>query len=498
MSGKFVVEILPHQTREDVDQFLELVEHACQEPLARDQRAGDGPYFRPDRPISCARAPGRLDCMGGIADYSGSLVLELPLAEATFVAVQTCDEPVLEALSLAHSPEATERYVCLPLKLIENGQLGDYSAAGEYFARRPAERWASYCLGTILALVFENKISLGRGGIRMLIWSNVPEGKGVSSSAALEVASLAAVADLLQVRLEGAELALLCQKVENRIALAPCGVMDQMTSALGQEGQLFALRCQPAVILPPAPIPAGVCFWGIDSGVRHSVSGADYTSVRIGAFMGYRILAELAGLAVRPTGQPGLVEIDDTRWRGYLANVRPEEFEAEFAHRLPAELTGEDFLRRYQGTTDSVTRIDPRRRYNIFYPTAHPIYENARVERFAELLRSPTPQAHLEELGQLMFASHESYSRCGLGTWQTDLLVGLVKHEGPERGLFGAKITGGGSGGCVAVLGTPAGAAAINTVCDKYAAATGYRPYVFSGSSPGAMAFGTFRLVPQD
>ncbi|MCS7237573.1 MAG: hypothetical protein NZ899_04805 [Thermoguttaceae bacterium] len=496
MNRKLVVELQPHQSQHDVDQFLEIVQGVIREPLASLETGEKRPYFHPDRPIICARAPGRLDCMGGIADYSGSLVLELPLAEATFVAAQICEEPVLEALSLASAPGELPRHVKLPTELIENGKLSDYPQAGAYFASRPADRWASYSLGTILALVYEGKTQLSRGGVRLLIWSTVPEGKGVSSSAALEVASMTAVAELLGVALEGPELALLCQKVENRIALAPCGVMDQMTSALGHEGRLFALRCQPALILPPVDIPPGVCFWGIDSGVRHSVSGADYTSVRVGAFMGYRILAELAGLTVRPTDQPGLVQVDDPRWHGYLANVRPAEFEAEFAGRLPAELSGEEFLARYQGTTDPVTKIDPTRRYNIFYPTAHPIYENARVERFAELLRSDQPMAHLEELGELMFGSHESYSRCGLGTWQTDLIVDLVKAQGPERGLFGAKITGGGSGGCVAVLGTPQGAPAIQAICDRYAAATGYRPYVFSGSSPGAIAFGTFCLLP--
>lgn len=496
MPGKLSVELESHQARRDVDQFVELVQSTRWEVTGRcGEKPPEVPYLDPQRPIYCARAPGRLDCMGGIADYSGSLVLELPLVEATFVAAQQVDEPVLEALSLPVTAGEKPRFARVSIDSVHRGEIADYHSAGQYFLHHAEDRWASYCLGTILALVFEGKTEL-QHGVRLLIWSNVPEGKGVSSSAALEVASMVAVNALLGTGLDGPELALLCQKVENRIALAPCGVMDQMTSALGHERQLFALRCQPAIILPPVAIPPGICFWGIDSGVRHSVSGADYTSVRIGAFMGYRIMAELAGLSVRPGSRPGLVEVDDPRWRGYLANVRPEEFEREFRDRLPAEMIGEEFLARYQGTTDPVTQVDPKRRYNIIHPTAHPIYENARVERFAELLQSPEPTQHLEELGQLMFGSHESYSRCGLGTWQTDLLVNLVKEQGPERGLYGAKITGGGSGGCVAVLGTLEGAAAIQTVCERYAAATGYRPYVFEGSSPGAIPFGIFRILP--
>ncbi len=496
MRGKLLVDIRPHQVRQDVDEFVAVAQSATWAVTGqRSSHVATEPYLDVTRPAWCARAPGRLDCMGGIADYSGSLVLELPLAEATFVAVQQTDQQVLEALSLSSSAAGLPRYARFPLELLRRGEITDYQSAGEYFAQHPEERWAAYCLGTILALVFEKKIELSCG-VLMIIFSKVPEGKGVSSSAALEVASLAAVAALFDLALEGPELALLCQKVENRIALAPCGVMDQMTSALGRENELFALRCQPAEILPPISIPEGICLWGIDSGVRHSVSGADYTSVRIGAFMGYRILSELAHLNVRSGIRPGLVEVEDPRWRGYLANVRPEEFEREFQPRLPVEMTGQEFLARYQGTTDSVTQIDPARKYNILYPTAHPIYENARVERFAQLLQSPQPHQHLQELGELMFASHESYSRCGLGTWQTDLLVELVKAEGPARGLYGAKITGGGSGGCVAVLGVPEGKEALVSVCEKYAAETGYKPYVFQGSSPGAVPFGTFRFLP--
>ena len=67
-------------------------------------------------------------------------------------------------------------------------------------------------------------------------------------------------------------------------------------------------------------MPDDLGVWGVDSGIRHAVTGADYGAVRVGAFMGYRILADLAGLAVRGE-QPGHVRVDDPRWHGYLANV---------------------------------------------------------------------------------------------------------------------------------------------------------------------------------
>ena len=225
--------------------------------------------------------------------------------------------------------------------------------------------------------------------------------------------------------------------------------MDQMTSALGRQDQLLALRCQPAVVEGYAQIPDGVAFWGIDSGIRHAVSGSDYTSVRTGAFMGYRIIAEAAGLKATPAsaGREGVVVIDDPQWHGYLANLTPAEFRERFADVVPQQISGREFLARYGGTTDVVTRVDPDRKYAVREPTFHPIGENARVERFRELLEGSITQVALCEMGELMFAAHASYSACGLGSDGTDLLVELVRERGPRSGLFGAKITGGGSGG---------------------------------------------------
>ena len=78
--------------------------------------------------------------------------------------------------------------------------------------------------------------------------------------------------------------------VENLVVGAPCGIMDQMASALGRRGQLLSLLCRPAHVQPDVAIPQGVRFWGVDSGVRHSVGGSDYGSVRCATFMGRAIL----------------------------------------------------------------------------------------------------------------------------------------------------------------------------------------------------------------
>ncbi|HEU4723008.1 MAG TPA: hypothetical protein VFS59_16725, partial [Gemmatimonadaceae bacterium] len=182
----------------------------------------------------------------------------------------------------------------------------------------------------------------------------------------------------------------------------------------------------------------------------------------------------------------------DTRWRGYLANVTPAELESRFLAHLPERMTGAEFLRRYDGITDTVTRVQPDRAYPVRQATVHPVHENARVTRFAELLgrlrAGRDDEAH--EMGALMYASHASYGACGLGSEGTDRLVELVRAAAPGAGMFGAKITGGGSGGTVAVLGTEAAAAAVRDIARRYAAESGREAEVFVGSGPGAEEVG--------
>ncbi|HYJ45562.1 MAG TPA: hypothetical protein VEV81_03040, partial [Pyrinomonadaceae bacterium] len=253
--------------------------------------------------------------------------------------------------------------------------------------------------------------------------------------------------------------------------------------------------CQPAELLGTIGLPEDLGLWGLDSGERHSVGAGDYGSVRAGAFMGYRIIADLAGLSVERTGET--VTVADPRWHGYLANISPSEFEERFSAHLPESITGDEFIARYGGTTDAVTRVEGGRAYSVRRPAAHAVYENFRVRAFAELLRGElkeTNEGRREVLGELMYQSHASYSACGLGSRGTDLLVELVRAEGPARGLYGAKITGGGSGGTVAVLGRRDAARSIAEVARRYAQLRGHTPYVFSGSSPGSAEFGHLRL----
>jgi L-arabinokinase len=435
-------------------------------------------WFSRGEPVVVARAPGRLDVMGGIADYSGSLVLEWPLAEAAVVLAQGSDDGVMRFASVApagsralEAPHPVPRVLTLP----RDGFAGDYAAARAWFAE-PARHFGAYVAGGGVALQAERLLASGASGLRVLVVSQVPEGEGVSSSAAVTVAALVATAALWGVRASGRDLALLAQRVENLVAGAPSGVMDPMTVVYGEEGRLLELLCQPAEVRGQRAVPDALELFGLDSGVRHAVVGADYRAVRAAAFAGRRLLAARLG------------PID------YLANVGSARLCAELA-LLPEELDGAELLRRAGPSDDPATSIEAERRYPVRAATVHPVEEHERVTRFAELLALAPTDAVLEEFGALMAASHASYSACGLGSTATDRLVELVRDEGLAAGLVGAKITGGGGGGTVAVLARRGARPSVERVAARYRAEAGSAPGIFEGSSPGALAFGARRLL---
>ncbi|CAN1816328.1 ARA1 [Linum perenne] len=494
----------------------------------RERKAAAG-LFNWKEDIYVARAPGRLDVMGGIADYSGSLVLQMPTREACHVAVQRNDPnkhklwkhaqarqnakglgptPVLQIVS--YGSELSNRGPTFDMDLsdfIEDGQPMPYEKAMKYFAQDPSQKWAAYVAGTILVLMKELGVRF-EDSISMLVSSAVPEGKGVSSSASVEVASMSAIAAAHGLSISPRDIALLCQKVENHIVGAPCGVMDQMTSACGEANKLLAMVCQPAEVIGLVEIPNHIRFWGIDSGIRHSVGGADYGSVRIGAFMGRKIIKSIAsdvlsksvdysnGFIHDELEDDGVALFDAESSLDYLCNLTPHRYEALYAKLLPETLHGQEFLDKYIDHSDAVTVIDKNRKYVVRAPATHPIYENFRVKNFKALLTSASSDEQLIALGELLYQCHYSYSACGLGTDGTDRLVRMVQEMQHSGTLYGAKITGGGSGGTVCVIGRNSllSSQQILEVQQKYKVATGYLPFIFEGSSPGAGKFGHLRV----
>lgn len=423
-------------------------------------------FFAPDRPVFVARAPGRLDVMGGIIDYSGGTVAEMPIAQAAWVGAQRdAGDGSVTVRSVNAEAEGLLPEVTLPSETFVN----PVSTHKRLLDGPEGGRWAGYVAGCVALLRAEGLIPR-RAGARFFVRSTVPLGAGVSSSAAVEVAAMRALCAAYGVALDGLTLARLCQRVENEVMDAPCGIMDPVTSALGEAGRLLVLLCQPYQVQGTVALPDGWSVFGIDSAVKHSVGGANYTRARIAAFMGYKILADLAG----------------NGFGGYLCNVSPDEYRALLPDRLPETMNGAAFLGKHGGIFDPVTRVDPAESYPVRACAEHAIFENARVLRFLDDLKDGGADA-LRSAGKQMYAAHASYSACGLGSPETDLLVDLARAQGDA--VAGAKITGGGSGGTVALLvRADAEARVAQTLADEYGRRMGNSPLVIRGTSPGAYA----------
>ena len=409
-------------------------------------RVASSAFFASGTPVSVARAPGRLDILGGISDYSGGLVLELPLRVAALAGAQPTEDGRVVAVSGG-------RRISADADAIAHASFDELAAT---FTGRDA--WGAYVLGPIALLVRE--LGLPLAGLRVLISSSIPEGKGLGSSAAVEVAVLRAGAACLGAAHEARELALIGQRAEQIFAGAPCGAMDQMAVMHGEEGELLALLCRPAEIVASVPLSRTIAAWAIDSGLPHAVSGDAYRRVRCAAFMGHALLDCAAG---------------------HLADLERDDLNIRL---LPQRMIGADFLRLRETIADPLSAVEPAVEYAVRAATLFPVEEHARAREFLGLLDEDPEEDALRRIGELMHESHAGYSRCGLGVTRTDEIVEAVRAAGMREGLIGARISGGGSGGAVVVLGHPEAERRVRAIAESLGAG------LVGGSSPGAARFG--------
>lgn len=420
-----------------------------------------------------ASAPGRLDIMGGIGDYSGSLVLQMPISQQTKIQLTLRDDYLCKIQSRISTGEKLRAEVNYRNYL--NNQEVDYEFAQKRFKENAATHWISYIVGC--ALVLQKEKGIVFKGADFILTSDVPLGKGVSSSASVEVATMKALAEAFEVPLPGTLLPILAQRVENLIVGAPCGLMDQLASYFGEPKKLLPILCQPDKIEKPIALPDDISFIGIDSGIRHSVAGASYGDVRCAAFMGYSIIANLLEISAEELrSAKSKIDYSSLPFQGFLCNISVKQFEESFLHSLPHALSGKEFFKRHEVSIDRVTMIDKLKNYEVRQCASHPVYENERVFQFRNYLISlnessgnPDRISLLKKMGELMYQSHESYSLCGLGSDRTDEIVALARIAG---GVYGAKITGGGNGGTVCLLVDEEGKKSASRIhqqlCEKY------------------------------
>ena len=360
-------------------------------------------------------APGRLDFLGGVADYSGSLVLEMPLRLTTRVTL---------------SGHAAKEFVFV------SAQEGRFVVApGTPPAAVP--KWVRYSYGCLLLFCRAQRWQ-PKAGLKFSIRSRVPTSMGVSSSAALEVATLRALEKFSGRKYTGTALARLAQRAENEIVGAPCGLMDQLASAYGVRGALLPILCRPDILGKPVRLPPGVIAVGWPSGVKHAVTASPYATARAGAFMGKKLIERATG-----------------RRLAHATELAPVEVRGLSRTALPVKISGRAFHARAGGVDDPLSKIEPMKTYAVRAAVSFPVEENFRAESAVALLRgikATSREETLRLLGDLLYQSHAGYSSIGLGCPETDQMVAAVRALGPKRGFSGARVSGGGSGGTVVVL----------------------------------------------
>ena len=463
----------------EVAEFEQLLRKPNSDPT------GFAGYFNSGE-VWVARVPARLDVMGGIADYSGSNVCETVLGRGMLMALQARTDRTLRIRSAQTGARSLPVETRIPLDYFTSGDtVGSYTQVRDICHANPIAAWAAYIGGSIFTLLKEESVALPYG-FSFLLLSSVPMNVGIGSSAAVEIGTLSCLNAYLGLKLDGARIARLGQMAENHVVGAPCGIMDQIAVASGRESQLTHILCRPGAVMGEVEIPPGTGFVGINSMVRHSVAGNAYGNVRIGAFMGKKIINEVRAA----TGRAPV---------NYLTEITSEEFEIEYERKIPETMLGSEFLGRYKTHDDPVTTIQPDATYRVQGPTRHPITENERVLKFIAALKAAKAgdRAALVTAGACMYGAHESYAKnCNLSVPEVDFLVESVRKRGPQNGLYGAKITGGGTGGTVAVYGEIAALKEhIPHIATEYSRRVGGMPDIFEGTSPGAIQFGAKRYT---
>ncbi len=227
----------------------------------------DSAFFQPGRAIHIARAPGRLDIMGGLAGGQSPLSLSMPTAEAACAAIQLRDDDLIRLWSPCRDGSRTQ------MLTVRMGDLGlpatpiDYSEARAFLVADPRDRWAGYLLGSLLALAREHALT-PENGVELLIYSDVPNACGVASSSAVTIAALRAFALQFGLELSAAEFGRLAQVVEREVLQADGRVADSMASLLAESGELLVLRGAAGDLVARVPVPGDLEFVGLETGTQ--------------------------------------------------------------------------------------------------------------------------------------------------------------------------------------------------------------------------------------
>ncbi|MHB8861956.1 MAG: galactokinase [Pirellulaceae bacterium] len=377
--------------------------------LAQEARDEFRRHFGSD-PRWITAAPGRVNLIGEHTDYNDGFVLPMAIERYVLLAAGRA--------ALAPRSNAQPGY---RLHSMTTGEMESWPADG--CPARGKGDWTSYVWG-VLDLCQQRQ--LATGPLDIVVHSSVPVGGGLSSSAALEVATATLVEAITGQILDPVDKALLCQKAEHVYAGVPCGIMDQFSSVMGRADHLILLDCRSAQaeLVPLNGHDVSVLI--TNTNVKHELTGGEYAE-------------------------------------------RRRQCE-EAARHLNVHSLRDCTLAQLEAQQSSLQPV-------LLQRARHVVGEIHRTTQAAEAFRS----GHWERVGELMYASHHSLKNdYQVSCAELDLLVELAGDLGVAGGVYGSRMTGGGFGGCTVSLVESSQVASIaQQLLASYQAQTGIRPTMF-------------------
>ncbi|USD33081.1 MULTISPECIES: galactokinase [Vibrio] len=354
------------------------------------------------QPSHIIQAPGRVNLIGEHTDYNDGFVLPCAIDYQTVVAASKRDDNIVRVISVDYGNDVDEFDVTQEIEFQEN------------------KMWANYIRGVVKCLRARGYLF---SGADISVSGNVPQGTGLSSSAALEVVIGQTFKVLYNLEISQAEIALNGQQAENEFVGCNCGIMDQMISAEGKENHALLLDCR-SLETQAVSMPEEMSVVIINSNKKRGLVDSEYNTRREQCEEAARIFGVKA-----------------------LRDVSIEQF------------------------NDKVSLLDEV----VAKRARHVITENARTVEAANALR----HHNMERIGELMAQSHASMrDDFEITVKEIDTLVDIVKQVIGEQG--GVRMTGGGFGGCIVAVMPPELVEPVKAAVEaQYQVATGLKASIY-------------------